>query len=285
MNILVSFPLSSDADGSCGTCCHADSGCTHDALPSLTLVHTTSCNLRCSYCFQLDHRADCAGRIDSAMVPGVVALIRRMAGSSSFRVRHFGGEPLLNFPVIREIVEATADNPLIEHSITTNGTLLDAEMAAFIVRHKILVIVSMDGDEATHDACRRDAAGRGTHARILSALALLPPGHPVHIKSTLADEVQIADALRFLVPLGRDVEINRVSATSKPQICGLDVAPALVPTGEIIPCHGYLILEDWRKHSIGSLADGVDEARLLASRRSPKTCVAFLGGQVEAGVR
>lgn len=88
----------------------------------------------------------------------------------------FGGEPLLKFNLIKEIVAYSKEvektvGKKIHFTMTTNGTLINKEIEDFIIENKIQVQISIDGDEKTHDANRYFADKSGCHATVLEHTA------------------------------------------------------------------------------------------------------------------
>jgi uncharacterized protein len=84
----------------------------------------------------------------------------------------FGGEPLLNFPVIQEAVgyarnQAHRLKKQVTFSMSTNATLLTRPIMQFLHREDFSLLFSLDGPESIHDRMRKDWKGRGTHARAL----------------------------------------------------------------------------------------------------------------------
>lgn len=115
-------------------------------FPSITLVLTHDCNLNCPYCFD---RFAGPGRLEYS---AAVSLILQFANyNKRFRVVFFGGEPLLEFPLLKEIVEfceelcAKKYVECVSYSITTNGTLLDETMIRFFNHYSFDVTLSVDG--------------------------------------------------------------------------------------------------------------------------------------------
>lgn len=115
-------------------------------LPAITLILTHNCNMDCPYCFD---RFSGGGCLEYATA---VQRLRSFAGlHKRFRVVFFGGEPLLEFPLLEKIVgfceklcaEAAAEH--ISYSITTNGILMDGSMARFFNEHDFDVTLSVDG--------------------------------------------------------------------------------------------------------------------------------------------
>lgn len=90
-------------------------------------------------------------------------MFRHSRGSKAVSFLFFGGEPLLNWDGIVAVVELaeglageTGREP--SFSMTTNGTLMTAARLAFLRDHNVRFLLSIDGDEATHDAHRRKVA-------------------------------------------------------------------------------------------------------------------------------
>ncbi len=147
-----------------------------DGIVKAMCIHAAhDCNLRCSYCF-----AD-AGEYhmrDKALLPpetGKKALDWLVAHSGNrynLEVDFFGGEPLMNFPAIKEIVAygrelETKHHKRFKFTTTTNGVNLNDEMIAFLNREMDNVVISIDGREAVHDRMRPTANGKGSYALII----------------------------------------------------------------------------------------------------------------------
>lgn len=150
-------------------------------LKALCLHVAHDCNLRCAYCFasQGHYRADRKLMPPEVALRALDFLISNSGEKKNVEVDFFGGEPMLNFPVVQKTVAygkeiAARAGKKINFTITTNGTVLDAESINYINEHMDNVVLSLDGRQAVHDAIRCDAAGRGTYDRILgNALKLV----------------------------------------------------------------------------------------------------------------
>jgi uncharacterized protein len=117
-----------------------------------------------------------------------VDFLMENAERESIEIDFFGGEPLLNFDVVKEAVAygkelAKAHHRNLHFTLTTNGTLLDEEKISFLNREMHNIVISIDGRKEVHDRFRYDAAQKGSYDRILpSALKLVqereknPPG-------------------------------------------------------------------------------------------------------------
>lgn len=136
------------------------------------VLHVTgNCNLRCRYCYVGE-------KTRARMSPETARAAVDLAAQSSdrrFTVSFMGGEPLLEYDLIRATVEyaetvARERNLAVSFRMTTNGLLFDDERLAFCRAHRILFALSLDGDEASHDANRVNAAGRGSHRALMRNL-------------------------------------------------------------------------------------------------------------------
>ncbi len=144
------------------------------------------CNLDCTYCFFLSKEALYPGsafRMDDGVLDQYVRQLLESHRTEHVAIAWQGGEPTLMgldfFRGLLELVERyRRPGQVIEHSIQTNGTLLDEAWAAFFAEHGFLVGLSMDGPPDIHDAQRVDKGGAPTHARVLRAARLLAAPAP-----------------------------------------------------------------------------------------------------------
>lgn len=138
----------------------------------LHIAHT--CNLNCSYCFASQGKYHGERAVMSYEV-GKQALDFLVANSGTRRnleVDFFGGEPLMNFQVVKDLV-AYARSIEQEHgkhfrfTLTTNGMLIDDDVIDFANRECHNVVLSLDGRKEIHDRYRVDYAGHGSWDRIV----------------------------------------------------------------------------------------------------------------------
>ncbi len=184
-------------------------------LPLATLVFhlVNSCNLGCSYCYAGSGEYGAPQKLMSRETAedAIDFLLRESRQLEEVSVILFGGEPFLNWPQLKHIVEygereAGRCGKRISFSLTTNGTLLNDERIAFIRDHQIGVSVSMDGDEATQDKWRPLKSGAGSY-RLVSAnvrkLVAEKTGRPVAARVTLTrDFPHVRETLQHLRGLG-----------------------------------------------------------------------------------
>lgn len=174
-------------------------------LRSLEVVLTGSCNLRCSYCFQ-DRRS--RRRMGwPTLCAAVDQLLRSPHAFPS--LSFYGGEPLLEFDLMRRAVEyaraAAPPGREIRFDLFTNGLLLDRDKAAFLAEHRIRTQISHDGLPPA-----QDLRGRGTFARLDAVLDLLrrkQPGHwcervEVGMTLTAANLPFLADSVDYFLRKG-----------------------------------------------------------------------------------
>lgn len=175
-------------------------------IQTVLQVHVTdSCNMRCSYCFE--HGAHTPSHMTCEVADAIVHYISRNAESeySPFAVNFFGGEPLLNMPVIRRMVDSLKPLP-VRFCVTTNGTLVTDDVVTFLIRHGIEVSLSIDGPAHIHDHVRRTAAGERTYEQVLSSLARLQDaGVKCQVEAVVQlDETDLLEQFEFLRSLGVD---------------------------------------------------------------------------------
>ncbi|WP_071129331.1 radical SAM/SPASM domain-containing protein [Varibaculum massiliense] len=136
-------------------------------MRSLTLFVAEGCNLRCKYCYEgVQDRRNMP--LDTAM-KAVEYLSEHAVQGSMLGIEFFGGEPLLAYGLIEQIVRycSSKQNFKYRFSLTTNGTLLTPEKFDLLGRPDFFVSVSLDGPKEIHDGQRRTRSGKPTHCRII----------------------------------------------------------------------------------------------------------------------
>jgi len=138
----------------------------------LHIAHT--CNLNCEYCFASQGKYHGERAVMSFEVGkrALDFLIENSGTRRNLEVDFFGGEPLMNFEVVKQLV-AYAREVEKEHgknfrfTLTTNGLLIDDEVIDFANREMSNVVLSLDGRREVHDRYRVDYAGNGSYDRIV----------------------------------------------------------------------------------------------------------------------
>ena len=132
------------------------------------------CNLRCEYCFA---GTGAFGGNRTLMEletgqRGIDFVLEASRHRSHVEVDFFGGEPLLNFPVVKKLVEygkeeASKREKSIKFTMTTNAVLLDEAVQEFLEQEDISVVISLDGRKEIHDKMRPYAGGDGSYEEVI----------------------------------------------------------------------------------------------------------------------
>lgn len=173
---------------------------------SVILPITSSCNLNCPYCFAQTKEGDFTFK--NYKETDVEKLIQRLytinKGATTLLI-FFGGEPLLNFKLIKHAVNYINHNGLREnfcYSITTNGTLITPEIAEFLKKHKFAILLSMDGYENEFNY-RKFRNGKPSVSKVLKNIDLLKAFEvPFEIRATItSDNPYIYETYHFFEEL------------------------------------------------------------------------------------
>lgn len=131
------------------------------------------CNLRCEYCFAGTGAFGGSRTLMDLKTgkKGIDFVLESSGHRNQCEVDFFGGEPLLNFRLVKDLVEygrkaGAAKNKTIKFTLTTNGVLLDEEIEDFLEQEEISVVLSLDGRPEVHDRMRPYADGRGSYAEV-----------------------------------------------------------------------------------------------------------------------
>ena len=138
-------------------------------IKSMCLNVSHLCNLRCEYCFADGGTYNGAAEnmsLDVAL-KAIDMIVSKSANRHNLEVDFFGGEPLLNFDVVKKTVEYArsiekAHNKNFRFTITTNAMLLNDEIIDFFNKEMYNVVVSIDGRRSVHDCVRKTASGKGS---------------------------------------------------------------------------------------------------------------------------
>ena len=200
-------------------------------LQSLVMNLTNQCNLSCTYCYEFgeDKVATPEGKpkfmdLETAKA-SVDFLLEQSAGRKSVHITFFGGETLMNFPLLKDVVTYATERTSqqgrsVDFSLTTNATLLTPAIIEFLSVNRIGVTVSMDGPPELHDKLRVFANGRGSYDIIAPRVKALIQGHrtrPIVARVTLTKGV--TDVIRIYRHLKDELgfhEIGFAPVTTSP---------------------------------------------------------------------
>lgn len=143
---------------------------------NVNFILNNSCNMACSYCYANKGTYNQSKSIldfeKAKEVIDTLESLRRENKEKGFNVTFFGGEPLLEFALIKKIVKYTytvvEDNANVSWFIVTNGTLLNDEIVSFFQKYNFGVTVSIDGLKDAHDRNRVFYNGAGSYDLIVS---------------------------------------------------------------------------------------------------------------------
>ena len=138
----------------------------------LHVAHT--CNLNCSYCFASQGKYHGERAVMSFEVGkrALDFLVENSGSRRNLEVDFFGGEPLMNFQVVKDLVAYARSiekekNKNFRFTLTTNGLQIDDDVIDFANRECSNVVLSLDGRKEIHDRFRVDYAGNGSWERIV----------------------------------------------------------------------------------------------------------------------
>lgn len=139
-------------------------------VKALCLHIAHDCNLKCVYCFAEEgeyhgHRSLMSAEVGKAAIDFLIA---NSGSRRNLEVDFFGGEPLMNFDVVKEIVSYARSieaehNKNFRFTITTNGILLNDEIQQYINENMHNVVISLDGRKEINDKMRPRAGGQGSY--------------------------------------------------------------------------------------------------------------------------
>lgn len=139
-------------------------------VKALCLHVAHDCNLKCRYCFAEEGEYHGKRSLMSAEVgkKAIDFIIANSGKRRNLEVDFFGGEPLMNFDVVKEIVEYGREQEKLHDknfrfTITTNGILLDDEKQKYINENMHNVVLSLDGRKEVNDYMRPRAGGQGSY--------------------------------------------------------------------------------------------------------------------------
>ncbi len=185
---------------------------------TLALNVTQQCNLRCKYCYVENPGSQPV--MNDKTARKAVDFITKCDDIDGFGISFYGGEPLLNFPVIQSAIEYASKVgeekgfPEVTYHVVTNGTLLTDEMIDFFTDFKIDVMLSIDGPAKIHDAMRVTPDGKGTHAVVSAALQKLIEAkgkHKISVSGVITNKGRLKDVYQYFsqFPL-RDIKLSYV---------------------------------------------------------------------------
>jgi len=184
------------------------------ALYKYTLCVTERCNLRCSYCYvEKSPRTMSRATAEAA----VDFIFKRAPQGAAVDIGFFGGEPLLELPLLEYLTRLVQEHPSYDPArvglgLTSNGTLFDDGIGAFLLANRIRLCISCDGRPAVHDRCRRSPTGEGSGRRVEQTLRCAQAALPnLRVNAVFGPETleDLPDTVAYLSSLGvREIYLN-----------------------------------------------------------------------------
>ncbi len=173
------------------------------------------CNMRCEYCFASTGDYQGGRKLMSAEVgkKAIDYLLYHSQGRRNLELDFFGGEPLMNFNVVKEIVEYArskekAYNKLFRFTITTNGLLLTDDKIEFINREMSNVVLSLDGRPGVNDRVRKRVDGSSCYDAIVPKFQKMVAARgdkPYYVRGTFTKyNLDFVEDVLYLSELGFD---------------------------------------------------------------------------------
>ena len=208
----------------------------------LHVAHT--CNLNCAYCFASQGKYHGERAVMSFEV-GKQALDFLIANSGSRRnleVDFFGGEPLMNFQVVKDLVAYARSiekehNKNFRFTLTTNGLLIDEDVIDFANREMSNVVLSLDGRKEIHDRYRVDYAGNGSWERIVpkfQKLVAARGGKNYYMRGTFTHANP-----DFLKDIQQMLDLGFTELSMEPVVCAPGDPSALTEEDFPVVCEQY----------------------------------------------
>lgn len=218
-----------------------------DVIKALCLHVAHTCNLNCSYCFAAQGKYHGEGALMSFDVgkQAIDFLVAHSTGRTNLEVDFFGGEPLMDWDVVKQVVayarsieKAAGKN--FRFTLTTNGVLIDEDVIEFANREMHNVVLSLDGRKEIHDRLRVDYAGNGSYDKIVPKFQQLVEsrkGEGYYMRGTFthANPDFTQDVLHM-------ADLGFTELSMEPVVCAPDDPNALTPADLEIVMEQYEIL-------------------------------------------
>ena len=197
----------------------------NNGVKALCLNIAHDCNLACEYCFASkgDYNSNRALMTEEVACKALDFLANHSGSRKNIEVDFFGGEPLLNFDVVKKAVAYGREiekqgKKKFHFTITTNGTLLNEEIIDYINENMDNVVISLDGRKKVNDAMRYDRGGHGSYERIVSFARKIVEkrnGKQYYIRGTFtAKNLDFAEDVFHIANLGfKEVSVEPVVGT------------------------------------------------------------------------
>jgi len=121
-----------------------------DSIKRLVIFLTYRCNFNCSYCYVKKRKTK---ELSSKELIKIIDKLKKK-NSKLKEINFMGGEPLLRFDTIKKIVSNYKNK--FEYNLNTNGSLLNDDILNFLSKNRVIITLSLDGSEKTHNKNRKN---------------------------------------------------------------------------------------------------------------------------------
>ena len=231
---------------------------TSGVIKALCLHVAHTCNLNCSYCFASQGKYKGERALMSLEVGkrALDFLIESSGTRRNLEVDFFGGEPLMNFGMLKELVayaraREKETGKRFRFTLTTNGVLIDDEVIDFANREMSNVVLSLDGRREIHDRFRVDYNGRGSFDLIVPKFQRLVEargGKDYYMRGTFTHANP--DFLRDIETM---LELGFDQLSMEPVVCAAGDPAELTEEDTVTVCRQYEELAELmlRRHKEG----------------------------------
>ena len=203
-----------------------------DVIKALCLHVAHTCNLNCAYCFASQGKYNGERAVMSFEVgkQALDFLVEHSGKRHNLEVDFFGGEPLMNFQVVKDLVAYARSiekdaGKNFRFTLTTNGMLIDDDVIDFANREMSNVVLSLDGRKEVHDRYRVDYAGNGSWERIVPKFQKLVrerDGRNYYMRGTFTHHNP-----DFLQDIRQMLDLGFTELSMEPVVCAPDDPIAL----------------------------------------------------------
>ena len=208
----------------------------------LHVAHT--CNLNCEYCFASQgkyHGEDALMSFETGK-RAIDFLIENSGTRRNLEVDFFGGEPLMNWEVVKKIVEYAREvekdkGKNFRFTLTTNGMLIDDEVIEYSNKEMHNVVLSLDGRKEIHDRYRVDYKGEGSFDKIVPKFQKFVEkreGKGYYMRGTFTHANP-----DFLKDIEKMLELGFTELSMEPVVSSPDAPSALTKEDFPIICEQY----------------------------------------------
>ena len=221
-----------------------------DVVKALCLHVAHTCNLNCGYCFASQGKYHGERALMSFEVgkQALDFLMDHSGARKNLEVDFFGGEPLMNWDVVKQLVRYArsvekAQGKNFRFTLTTNGMLIDDDVIDFANREMSNVVLSLDGRKEINDATRVDYAGRGSYDRIVPRFQKLVKargGKNYYMRGTFTHRNP-----DFTKDVFHMADLGFTELSMEPVVCAPDDPAALTPEDiEVVKAQYEILAKD-----------------------------------------